>query len=104
MTARTVREDEARGLSVLSAALERVTGVEPASPAWKAGALPLSYTRADGVTVPVGEGGLEPPASSTQSWCATIAPLPACELTMLDVSSMVLPATCRTIGASMAYR
>ena len=24
---------------------ERVTGVEPASPAWKAGALPLSYTR-----------------------------------------------------------
>ena len=25
--------------------LERVTGIEPASPAWKAGALPLSYTR-----------------------------------------------------------
>src|SRR5207248_10586983 len=25
--------------------VERVTGVEPASPAWKAGALPLSYTR-----------------------------------------------------------
>lgn len=24
---------------------ERVTGIEPASPAWKAGALPLSYTR-----------------------------------------------------------
>ena len=27
---------------------ERVTGVEPASPAWKAGALPLSYTRGPG--------------------------------------------------------
>ncbi len=26
-------------------ALERVTGIEPAWPAWKAGALPLSYTR-----------------------------------------------------------
>ena len=25
--------------------MERVTGVEPAPPAWKAGALPLSYTR-----------------------------------------------------------
>ena len=30
---------------------ERVTGVEPASPAWKAGALPLSYTRGSGRTV-----------------------------------------------------
>jgi hypothetical protein len=27
-------------------AMERVTGIEPAWPAWKAGALPLSYTRA----------------------------------------------------------
>src|SRR5439155_26869013 len=27
---------------------ERVTGAEPASPAWKAGALPLSYTREAG--------------------------------------------------------
>jgi hypothetical protein len=26
--------------------VERVTGIEPAPPAWKAGALPLSYTRA----------------------------------------------------------
>src|SRR5512132_2447106 len=25
--------------------MERVTGIEPVSPAWKAGALPLSYTR-----------------------------------------------------------
>ena len=28
-----------------SVTLERVTGIEPAWPAWKAGALPLSYTR-----------------------------------------------------------
>ncbi len=27
--------------------LERVTGIEPVSQAWKAGALPLSYTRAE---------------------------------------------------------
>lgn len=27
------------------ARMERVTGIEPAWPAWKAGALPLSYTR-----------------------------------------------------------
>ena len=25
--------------------LERVKGIEPSQPAWKAGALPLSYTR-----------------------------------------------------------
>ena len=25
--------------------MERVMGIEPTSPAWKAGALPLSYTR-----------------------------------------------------------
>ncbi len=28
--------------------MERVTGIEPAQPAWKAGTLPLSYTRAAG--------------------------------------------------------
>jgi hypothetical protein len=31
-------------------AVERVTGIEPAWPAWKAGALPLSYARALWVT------------------------------------------------------
>ena len=30
--------------------LERVTGIEPAWPAWKAGTLPLSYTRKGGLT------------------------------------------------------
>ena len=32
------------GLGLLESR-ERVTGIEPAWPAWKAGALPLSYTR-----------------------------------------------------------
>ena len=36
----TVSEDLTCGGTV-----ERVTGIEPAWPAWKAGALPLSYTR-----------------------------------------------------------
>ena len=66
---------------------ERVTGVEPASPAWKAGALPLSYTRESGWTVVgrtlflfhhcppkpirggscrVGEAGFEPATSCSQ--------------------------------------
>jgi hypothetical protein len=30
--------------------VERVTGIEPAWPAWKAGTLPLSYTRKGGLT------------------------------------------------------
>ena len=30
---------------LLAHGMERVTGIEPASPAWKAGALPLCYTR-----------------------------------------------------------
>ena len=29
--------------------LERVMGIEPTRPAWKAGILPLNYTRMDGV-------------------------------------------------------
>ncbi len=33
-------------------ALERVAGIEPAWPAWKAGTLPLSYTRALGAIIP----------------------------------------------------
>ena len=33
-------------LETLGSSLERTTGIEPAPPAWKAGALPLSYVRA----------------------------------------------------------
>ena len=35
--------------------IERVMGIEPTSPAWKAGVLPLNYTRT------VGREGFEPP-------------------------------------------
>jgi hypothetical protein len=80
--------------------VERVTGIEPALPAWKAGTLPLSYTRVDAedigaptagrtVLLPrlgtlngtralqraengaVGEGGFEPPTACPQSRHAT---------------------------------
>src|SRR5437899_1651402 len=59
---------------------ERVRGIEPPSPAWKAGALPLSYTRDGHCTLPVGEGGFEPPTACPQSRCATTAPLPGVPL------------------------
>ena len=43
------------------AGVERVTGIEPVSSAWKAEALPLSYTREVGVvygwTRAIGRGG-----------------------------------------------
>ena len=45
------RRRGARRLRVATSSLERVTGVEPASPAWKAGALPFSYTRVHGWNV-----------------------------------------------------
>ena len=32
----------------LAPTLERVMGIEPTRPAWKAGILPLNYTRMDG--------------------------------------------------------
>src|SRR5215211_3664351 len=55
--------------------LERVRGIEPPSPAWKAGALPLSYTRKALKVVPpafaVGARGFEPPTPCSQSRCAT---------------------------------
>ena len=40
--------------------LERVKGIEPSYSAWKAAALPLSYTRASTDGLVVGEVGLEP--------------------------------------------
>ena len=46
--------------------LERVTGVEPASSAWKAEVLPLNHTR-----VVVGATGFEPATLCSQSRCAT---------------------------------
>ena len=38
--------------------MERVKGIEPSQPAWKAGTLPLSYTR---ILSLVEDGGFEPP-------------------------------------------
>ena len=35
-------------LKMFSQKMERVMGIEPTWPAWKAGALPLSYTRIHG--------------------------------------------------------
>ena len=73
---RTRRATNEIAISKLLGAFERVTGVEPASPAWKACALPLSYTRVDTGLNAVGEGGFEPPTACPQSRCATTAPLP----------------------------
>jgi hypothetical protein len=40
---------------------ERVKGIEPSSPAWKAGALPLSYTRVAPTITPVSSAVLGVP-------------------------------------------
>ena len=45
-------------ISKLVGSMEREKGIEPSPPAWKAGALPLSYSRI-GVVV-VGSRGFEP--------------------------------------------
>jgi hypothetical protein len=42
--------------------MERVKGIEPSYSAWKAAALPLSYTRA-GVDLTRRAGGLNPPSA-----------------------------------------
>ena len=36
----------------LQALMERVMGIEPTRPAWKAGILPLNYTRIEGAVLP----------------------------------------------------
>jgi hypothetical protein len=51
---------------LLAQILERVKGIEPSQPAWKAGALPLSYTRKM-----VGVAGFEPATLWSQTRCAT---------------------------------
>jgi hypothetical protein len=40
-----LRDDVTQNLKALPQTLERVKGIEPSSSAWKAVALPLSYTR-----------------------------------------------------------
>ena len=48
--------------------MERVKGIEPSYSAWKAAALPLSYTRA-GVELTRRAGGLNPPRRSVGTSC-----------------------------------
>ena len=55
--------------------LERVKGIEPSYSAWKAAALPLSYTRAsDDLTRPVGllQPPLKPPRIVIPGECASV--------------------------------
>ncbi len=57
---------------------ERVAGIEPAYSAWKADALPLSYTRTTRpgeAGLQVGERGFEPPTPASQTLCANRAAL-----------------------------
>ena len=46
--------------------MERVTGIEPARPAWKAGVLPLNYTRIEAFT-----------AFTLLTWAGTLKGVPA---------------------------
>ena len=54
--------------------MERVPGIEPGYPAWKAGVLPLNYTRI--MFKMVGVTGLEPATSCSQSTRAPICATP----------------------------
>ena len=54
-------------------AVERVMGIEPTQPAWKAGTLPLSYTRIFSVER---KTGFEPAASTLARWHSTTELLP----------------------------
>ncbi len=51
--------------------MERVPGIEPGYPAWKAGVLPLNYTR-----IMVGVTGIEPATSWSQTTRAPICATP----------------------------
>jgi hypothetical protein len=70
-----------RARSCVRSWTERVKGIEPSSPAWEAGALPLSYTRgngADGIprlTSPATSGGSRPGSPRRRG----PAPMPAKE-------------------------
>ena len=51
--------------------MERVVGIEPTFPAWKAGVLPIYDTR-----ILERKTGLEPATSTLARWRSTIVPLP----------------------------
>ena len=66
--------------------LERETGIEPALLAWKARALPLSYSRG------VGEAGFEPAASASRTLRADQAAPLSASVTSLDNDETYLSA------------
>lgn len=57
--------------------MERVTRVELASSAWKAAALPLSYTRMDGGACPIRTDGTFRCGALAGRW---VKPLPQCSM------------------------
>ena len=75
--------------------MERVTRIELAWPAWKAGALPLSYTR--GVEHGVGATGLEPAIFCSQSRRASHYATPR-QASSLRLTSLV---ECRAFSAGV---
>ena len=53
-------------------------GIEPTYPAWKAGVLPLNYTRKSGLRCEIGVTGFEPATPWSQTRCSSQAePHPA---------------------------
>ena len=56
--------------------MERVKGIEPSQPAWKAGALPLSYTRIVIKIQMERKTGFEPATLALARRCSTTEPLP----------------------------
>ena len=56
--------------------MERVKGIEPSQPAWKAGTLPLSYTRIFNLYKVVRMKGVEPPRRRRQILSLVRLPIP----------------------------
>ena len=88
-------------LSYRGGACERVKGIEPSQPAWKAGALPLSYTRADlrivarratsrsPSSTAVGLAGFEPATSASQT--------PRANQAALQPAALIVPTPSRAV-------
>lgn len=78
--------------------LERVRGIEPPSPVWQTGALPLCYTR-----IYAGVAGFEPTPSEPESDVLTlilypkVAGLPGFEPGLTEPKSVALPLRYRPI-------
>ena len=58
-----------RSIQLSYARTKRVMGIEPTYPAWKAGVLPLNYTRKHSVRVP--RTGIEPVTRGFSVLCST---------------------------------